>query len=80
MKYYGLDWIGTVLGLASIYYLGQQREVGFILRIGASVFWVAFGIVANTMAGVIANIAVIVLSIRGMQQWKMSRKTKQHCD
>ena len=44
MKYYGLDWIGTILGLVSIHYMGRKNKTGFILRIGASVFWVAFGI------------------------------------
>ena len=39
VQYYGLDWLGTILGLASIYYLGRQRRVGFILRILASLFW-----------------------------------------
>ena len=73
MKYYGLDWFGTLLGLASIYYLGQQREIGFVLRIVASIFWIAFGIVADTMAGVIANVAVIALSIKGIQEWRVSR-------
>ena len=44
MKYYGLDWIGTILALVSIHYMGRKNKTGFILRIGASVFWVAFGI------------------------------------
>jgi nicotinamide riboside transporter PnuC len=70
MKYYGLDWIGTVLGLMSIYYLGRKRKIGFILRIVASVFWVAFGIVAGTTAGIVANVAVILLSVSGLRQWK----------
>ena len=57
MNYYGLDWIGTALGLMSIYYLGRKRKIGFVFRIAASVFWVAFGIVAGTAAGVIANVS-----------------------
>ena len=69
MNYYGLDWLGTLAGLASIYYLGRQRKVGFVLRIIASLFWVAFGVVAGTVAGVIANLAVIVLSLKGLKEW-----------
>jgi hypothetical protein len=69
VNYYGLDWLGTLAGLASIYYLGRQRKVGFVLRIIASLFWVAFGVVAGTVAGVIANIAVIVLSLKGLKEW-----------
>jgi len=74
-QYYGLDWMGTVLGLASIHYLGRKKKAGFILRIAASVFWVAFGIVARTAAGVIANIVVIVLSLHAMKQWNASEKS-----
>jgi hypothetical protein len=75
-KYYGLDWIGTVLGLASIYYLGRKRRAGFILRIAASVFWIAFGFVARTAAGVIANLAVILLSLHALKRWTSSEKPR----
>ena len=73
MKYYGLDWIGTVLGLASIYCFGRQTELGFLLRIAASVFWVGFAIVADTPAGVIANVAAILLCLKGLQDSKSSQ-------
>jgi uncharacterized membrane protein len=75
MRYYGLDWVGTVLGLASIHYLGRKKIAGFTLRIASSVFWVAFGLVAKTAAGVVANSAVIVLSLHAMKQWKASDKS-----
>ena len=68
MKYYGLDWIGTALGLASIHYLSRKNKTGFILRIVASAFWVVFGILAETPAGIVANVAVIILSFRGLHQ------------
>ena len=69
MNYYGLDWAGTALGLLSIYYLGRKRKIGFVLRIAASVFWVAFGILAGTVAGIVANVTVILLSLSGLKQW-----------
>jgi nicotinamide riboside transporter PnuC len=77
MKYYGLDWIGTALGLISIYYLGRKRKIGFVFRIVASIFWVAFGIVAGTTAGVIANVAVILLSVSGLKQWRARTSDEQ---
>ena len=70
MNYYGFDWIGTAFGLASIHYLGQRRRVGFVLRIVASIFWVLFGVVARTPAGVIANVVVILLSFKGHRAWR----------
>jgi hypothetical protein len=74
MKYYGLDWMGTILGLASIHYLGRKNKAGFVLRIVASVFWVAFGILAETPAAIVANVAVILLSCKGLHQWRVSEK------
>ena len=73
MRYYGFDWVGTVLGLTSIYYLGRQRRLGFVLRILASMFWVAFGVLAKTPAAIIANIAVILLSIHAVSAWATLR-------
>jgi len=69
VRYYGFDWVGTVLGLASIYCLGRRQRVGFLLRILASGFWVAFGIVAGTPAAVVANAAAIVLSANALRAW-----------
>jgi len=77
MKYYGLDWIGTVLGLVSLYSLGRKRKIGFVFRIIASIFWVAFGIVAGTVAGVVANIIVIILSVSGLRQWQARTSNEQ---
>jgi nicotinamide riboside transporter PnuC len=77
MQYYGLDWIGTVLGLLSIYYLGRKKRIGFVFRIAASIFWVAFGVVAGTVAGIIANVAVILLSVSGIRQWKEGTSDEQ---
>jgi len=67
MQYYGLDWMGTVLGLASIYCMGRHDRAAFLLRITASIFWAAFGFVAHTPAGVVANLAAIVLCLRGIR-------------
>ena len=65
MQYYGLDWIGTILGLASIYYMGRHDRAAFTLRIASAVFWASFGVVAHTPAAIIANIAAILLCLRG---------------
>lgn len=66
MQFYGLDWIGTVVGLASIYFIGRHDKAAFVLRIVASLFWGAFGIVAHTPAAIIANVAAILLCVRGL--------------
>jgi len=73
MQYYGLDWVGTILGLASIYYIGRNDKLAFVLRILASLFWGAFGVVAHTPAAIIANFAAIVLCVRGLSVPKLRR-------
>lgn len=67
MQYYGLDWIGTILGLTSIYFTGRNDRAAFVLRIVASIFWGAFGIVAHTPAAIIANSAAILLCVNGIR-------------
>ena len=46
--------------------MGRYDKAAFGLRIAASVFWAAFGVVAHTPAAIIANIAAILLSVRGL--------------
>lgn len=70
MRYYGLDWLGTILGLASIYVLGRRRRCGFHLRILASAAWAAFAILAESGAALVANLAAILLSLQAMRAWK----------
>jgi hypothetical protein len=75
MNYYGLDWIGTVLGLASIYYTGRHDKAAFVLRIAASLFWAAFGILARTPAAIFANSVAILLCVRGLSYSRDRRPT-----
>jgi nicotinamide riboside transporter PnuC len=77
MKYYGLDWIGTILGLMSIYYLGRKKKIGFVFRIAASAFWLIFGDIAGTIAGIVANVVVILLSLSGLKQWRTETSNEQ---
>jgi len=74
-QYYGLDWIGTILGLASIYYIGRRNTLALVLRIAASVFWTAFGVMARTPAGIVANVIAILLCLRGMEVWRLKGRT-----
>jgi hypothetical protein len=52
-----------------MYCLGRHQRVGFLLRILASGFWVAFGVVAGTPAAIVANVAVIALSANAFRAW-----------
>jgi hypothetical protein len=56
------------LGLASIYYMDRRHRSAFLLRIAASLCWAAFGVVARTPAGVAANVAAVLLCLRGLRR------------
>ncbi len=75
-QYYGLDWIGTILGLASIYYIGRRNRLALGLRIAASLFWTAFAVIAWTPAGIVANLAAILLCLRGIDRRKSRPETE----
>lgn len=47
-----------------------------MFRIAASVFWIAFGVVAGTAAGVIANSVIILLSLQGFRHWGSCQTAK----
>jgi hypothetical protein len=66
VHYFGLDWVGTILGLASVYVMGQNDRAAFVLRLLSSIFWASFGVVARSPAAVLANVASILLCVRGM--------------
>ena len=69
MKYRGPDWTGMCLGLASIYCLGHRNRIGFVLRIVAVVFWMAFCTIVGTVAGVLANFIAIDLCAGDLSAW-----------
>lgn len=68
-KYYCIDWIALVLNAAGIYLLGKKHKAGWSLGIGANVAWVAFGILAHSVATVVACGIFIVLNVKGLWNW-----------
>jgi len=70
LKYYGADWIGMVLILLSIYYVGKQRRCGFIYGVFGCSAWLAFGLMTESVASVLANSTYMVLNFNGYRKWK----------
>jgi hypothetical protein len=54
----------------SLYYLGEKRRAGFVFGVLASISWLTFGVLAGSIANVIANIIFIALNIRGYVAWQ----------
>ena len=69
VKYYGIDWIALVLNATALYLLGKKRISGFALGVGANMAWIVFGILANSMATVVACSIFIALNVKGWWNW-----------
>ncbi len=69
-RYYCVDWIGMVATFAHLYYLGEKKWQAWIFGVIASLMWTIFSFMADSVAGVIANIVFFMLNIYGLFKWK----------
>jgi len=69
-KYHGIDWIAIIMTFLTLYYLGEKRRCGFIYGILASLSWLTFGVLADSIANIIANVIFIALNLRGYLNWQ----------
>jgi hypothetical protein len=69
-NYYGIDWFAMLMTFFSLYYLGKKMKRGFVFGGLANVSWLAFGVMAGSLANPIANIIFITLNVRGFMSWK----------
>jgi len=76
-KYYCIDWIAMVLNAASIYLLGKKSKPGFLLGILANSAWIAFGVLAHSMATVVACSIFVALNIKGWWNWSRAPAAAQ---
>ena len=70
LKYHGVDWIAMIMTFLALYYLGEKRRFGFIFGILASISWLTFGVLVDSIANILANVIFIVLNLRGYLNWK----------
>jgi hypothetical protein len=69
-QYYGSDWVGMILMCLSIYYLGNQQRVGFVIGIGSCMGWFVFGILTGSIPDIVTQFIVTAMHIRGFVQWR----------
>lgn len=69
VRYYFIDWIALVLNALAIYLLGKKKKIGFSLGVVANIAWIIFGILAHSMATVVACTIFVVLNIKGWWNW-----------
>jgi nicotinamide riboside transporter PnuC len=68
-NYYGIDWTAMVLNAAAIYLLGKKRKLGFVLGVVANIAWIAFAVLAHSVATVVACSIFVFLNARGWWNW-----------
>jgi len=69
VRYYFIDWIALVLNALAIYLLGKKKKIGFSLGVVANIAWIIFGILAHSMATVVACTIFVILNIKGWWNW-----------
>jgi nicotinamide riboside transporter PnuC len=72
VRYYFIDWIALVLNALAIYLLGKKKKAGFFLGVIANAAWIIFGILAHSMATVVACAIFVILNIKGWWNWSMN--------
>ncbi len=74
--HYGIDWVGAVLMLGSIYLLGQRQRIGFIVGAGATVAFIVFNTMVDSMPMVVANVILLILNLHGWYNWSKAKQAK----
>jgi len=69
IKYYGVDWLATIMSFLFVYNIGNRRRHAFVFGIIANFSWMTFGFMTGSIANVMANIVFVVLNIRGYLKW-----------
>ncbi len=73
-EYYGIDWLAMILTFSGIYFLGNKERKGFIAMMLGNASWILIGILASSMAMIVANVVFIVMYLRGLLKWQKSQE------
>jgi len=73
--YYGCDWAAMGFTFLSLYLLGNRNRLGFIMGIGANIFWFSYGFMTDSLANMLCSTVVMLLQFRGWQKWKHDSET-----
>lgn len=69
IQFYGTDWLGMVLIVLSIYLIGEENKIGFILGVLGSLSWVVFALLVKSYPTLFLNITLVFLNTRGYLKW-----------
>ena len=68
-QFSGIDWLATACGLTGVYMLGDKNKIGFVLFMVASLSWVTFGVLTNSIAVIIGSSIFFIMHLRGFIRW-----------
>ena len=76
VRYKGVDWLGMIFAMLSLFYLAKHRKRGFLLGLLCNLCWMVFGVMTESAGNIIANLAYAMFNIHGWRKW---REDGQQC-
>ena len=74
-EYKGTDWAGMICAVVSLYYLAKHRKIGFVFAIIGNLSWMAFALMAESVANIISNFIYLGFNIHCWRKWKQDQST-----
>ncbi len=68
-QHYFIDLVAVVCMFVSIWLLGNQKREGFVFGMIAAVAFIAFNGLVESVPGIVGNLVLLALNIRGWNRW-----------
>ena len=65
-----MDYIAIFFVLLGMYLLTLKNRWGFIAFMIGSVAWMIVNVIAGIFAGIVLNVIMIILNLKGFMGWK----------
>ncbi|XOF34633.1 MAG: PnuC protein [Candidatus Electrothrix sp. YB6] len=77
IHYYGLDWIAMLVTCIALIKIGNKNKDGFIIMMSGNTTWVVVGILADSMAMILANALFFSMNIRATIKWSKEMSSQE---
>ena len=68
-QHYFIDLVAVICMFVSIWLLGNQKREGFVFGMIAAVAFIAFNGLVESIPGIVGNLVLLGLNIRGWNRW-----------
>tara|TARA_Y100000589_G_scaffold180726_2_gene171074 strand:- start:8812 stop:9132 length:321 start_codon:yes stop_codon:yes gene_type:complete len=68
-QHYFIDLVAVICMFVSIWLLGNQKREGFVFGMIAAAGFIAFNGLVESIPGVVGNLVLLGLNIRGWNRW-----------